>query len=296
MSTTAFNCVTQADMSKPVFLVGPPRSGTTWLQGMLANHPDIGSAQESHLFNHFLQPMMNQWDAMLNFEDGRGGIGLPAYLTEEEFLLMVREMAINVYKSVPDYEFNTHFLDKTPDHIRCIDTIWKVFPDAKIIVLLRKPEDVIESLLNAGESWGKNWAPSSIVSAVRTYQYFFKTPGTKNLLLNDPRLCVLRYEQLKKNPVSTVGDVLKYLQLHVDTQLLNTMVSDPYRLRKYGEFGARSGIDVVEPEEFARKKKGQLTWIQKRIVSLMLARHKRDYQFLAAESTHLDLDLSRAPS
>ncbi len=277
------------DSAAPVFLVGPPRSGTTWLQGMLANHPDIGTAQESHLFNQFLQPMMDQWDAMVNFDDGRGGIGLPAYQTHAEFLQMVRSIALDVYRSVPEYHSNTLFLDKTPDHIRCIKTIWKVFPDAKIIVLLRNPEDVIESLMNASKSWGKNWAPSSIISAIRTYQYFFKVEGTNELILNDPRLCMVRYEQMKDNPVVALGKILEYLHIPADEQVLQRMSSSPHQLKKYGEFGNQTGNVVIEPDTFARKKKGQLNWIQKRIISTMLAQHMRDYNHTKPTPTQPNL-------
>jgi len=132
---------------KLVFLVGPPRSGTTWLQGLLANHPSIGTAQESHLFNHFIQPMQDKWNEMLLFDDGRGGIGMPAYLTESDFFELKRRIAIDVYSKVPEFDMNDLFLDKTPDHIRCIEEIRNLFPGAKIILLLREPEDVIESLL-----------------------------------------------------------------------------------------------------------------------------------------------------
>ena len=42
--------VADATSAEPrlVFLVGLPRSGTTWLQKLLGNHPQIGTAQESH--------------------------------------------------------------------------------------------------------------------------------------------------------------------------------------------------------------------------------------------------------
>ena len=281
-------------MNKLVFLVGPPRSGTTWLQGMLANHPDIGTAQESHLFNHFLQPMMKTWNELLEFDDGRGGIGLPAYLTEEEFIDTIRDTAQRVYSNVPEFHANKLFLDKTPDHIRCIEDIRKVFPEARIIVLLRKPEDVIESLISAARSWGRNWAPSSVFSAVRTYRYFFSVPGTDQLLLEDPNLCVVRYEELKASPKSTLKTVLDYLNSSVDDDVLQRMVSEKHGLRKYGEFARRSGVDVVEPENFARKKKGNLSWLQKLIISVALSKHAKVYGYSEKPVSKPDTELMRA--
>lgn len=34
----------------PVFVVGHPRSGTTWLTKLLGMHPRLGSVSETHLF------------------------------------------------------------------------------------------------------------------------------------------------------------------------------------------------------------------------------------------------------
>jgi len=282
--------------NKLVFLLGPPRSGTTWLQGLLANHPDIGTAQESHLFNHFLQPMINTWNDLLQFDDGRGGIGLPAYLTEEEFMNTLRDTAQRIYSSVPEYHNHKIFLDKTPDHIRCIEDIRKVFPDAPIIVLLRNPADVIESLLSASKSWGKNWAPKSVVSAVRKYKYFFSTPGTGKLILEDPSLCVIRYENLKAEPENTLRTVFTYLNFAVDDQSLDRIINKTHSLRKYGEFALRSGRNVEEPTQFARVKKDKLTWLQRKVIAISLSKHSKAYGFTNELALKPCFELSRIQS
>ena len=36
---------------RPLFIVGAPRSGTTWVQRLLTAHPRIVGGTESHLFN-----------------------------------------------------------------------------------------------------------------------------------------------------------------------------------------------------------------------------------------------------
>src|SRR5438876_565526 len=37
-----------------VFVVGAPRSGTTWLQTMLAAHPEVASPQETYIFSAYV--------------------------------------------------------------------------------------------------------------------------------------------------------------------------------------------------------------------------------------------------
>jgi len=256
-----------------VFLVGPPRCGSTWLQSMLGNHPDIGTLQESHLFNHFLGSMMDSWDHMAAFDDGRGGIGLPAYVTRDVFDQLLTHFATDIFSSVPEFH-QPIFLDKTPDHIRHLDQIKRIFPEAKVIVLLRKPEDVIESLMSAGQDWGKNWAPKSVLKAVHQYRYFFNTGAEKFARSNENNVYVTRYEQLKENPEVVLHEILNYLSLEHTESTLKSMTEQPCVLRKYGEFGGPSGSEVIEPEGFARKKKGKLNYLQRGIVNMALWRHR----------------------
>ena len=83
-------------MKQLVFLVGCQRSGTTWLQKVLGGHPQIGTAQESHVFDQFIGPAMRFWDRVVGTDVGRGGVGLPAYLTRGEFDSLGREMVERV--------------------------------------------------------------------------------------------------------------------------------------------------------------------------------------------------------
>src|SRR5215469_4920410 len=39
---------------KYVLIVGCPRSGTSWLQRLLSQHPQVATTQETHLFSEYL--------------------------------------------------------------------------------------------------------------------------------------------------------------------------------------------------------------------------------------------------
>jgi hypothetical protein len=41
-----------------VFLIGCPRSGTTWLQRLLASHPQVRTVQETFLFPRYISPQL----------------------------------------------------------------------------------------------------------------------------------------------------------------------------------------------------------------------------------------------
>lgn len=259
---------------KLVFLVSAPRSGSTWLQSMLSAHPAIGTAQESHLFNHFLGPMTEAWKHMLHFDDGRGGIGLPAYLSQEEYDDMLRRVCWTVLSNVPEFD-NPLFLEKTPDHIKHVEDIQRLLPGARVIVLLRQPEDVIESILSAGKAWGSNWAAKSTLRAIRQYQHFFAKDAA---WLQEPEqygVHLVRYEALKADPTKALAGVLDHLGLTHDPGLLHDMTTHRQALHRHGEFAKNGGTLVVEPAGFARKRKGRLNVLQRGMVHLALHRHRQ---------------------
>ena len=63
---------------RPLFIVGAPRSGTTWVQRLLLSHPAIRGGQESNFFCAF-GPVLQ----MYRFGETPGRLaGLPNYWTE----------------------------------------------------------------------------------------------------------------------------------------------------------------------------------------------------------------------
>src|SRR5258708_16130926 len=63
--------------SDMVFVVGCPRSGTTWVQRLLATHPRIRTGQESDVFDQYIGPQLRAWEQELKPQaSGRGRLAL----------------------------------------------------------------------------------------------------------------------------------------------------------------------------------------------------------------------------
>jgi hypothetical protein len=101
-----------------VFIVGCGRSGTTWLQRILASHPHIHTGQETNLFKDYLGPQLLTWRKGVSVNKGRrGGIGLACYFDYPQFSAILRSYMLALMEpmvgSLAPGEF---FLEKTPSH------------------------------------------------------------------------------------------------------------------------------------------------------------------------------------
>ena len=144
-----------------VFVVGAPRSGTTWLQRLLAAHPRVATGQESHLFSEFVGPQLRAWrkhERAAAVE--RGGVGPGCYHTEEEFLGILRDYMRRLLAPLLEARGTAElFVEKTPGHALYVAEIHELLPEARFIHIIRDARDVVVSLLTAAGSWGQGWAP-----------------------------------------------------------------------------------------------------------------------------------------
>jgi hypothetical protein len=207
--------------SNLVFIVGAPRSGTTWVQRLLAAHPRVRTGQESKLFRSYISPQMAAWRWEAEREQhphtatGRGGTGLSCYLTEEQFLPLLRGYTQRLLDAMtPGLGPGDLFVEKTPAHALCLPEIRLLLPEARIIHILRDGRDVVASLLAAQRSWGAGWAPHAASSAAATWALFVR--AVRDNACAPTHFREIRYEQLASEPEGTLRDLLGFLDLESD--------------------------------------------------------------------------------
>jgi hypothetical protein len=184
-----------------VFIVGPVRSGTSWLQTMLAEHPSLASPPETHLFARYLGPLDESWRAdrqRLALGGGQVEFGLPTVMTEGEFLAQIKSFYAKTRELVLAAKPGaTRLLEKTPDHSHWLDTIWRVVPNASVIFMVRDPRATVRSVLTARSAdWG-DWAPQSVADATSLWLASVRPLFPHK---RDPRLTLVRYEDLVSDP------------------------------------------------------------------------------------------------
>lgn len=266
--------------SNLVFIVGCPRSGTTWLQRLLACHPRVRTGQESDLFDVYIGPQLRAWRRERDPKSsGRGGVGLACYFKEEEFLTLLREYMLKLMEPmVGSLRSGEIFVEKTPSHALFIQEIMELLPEARIIHILRDGRDVVSSLLTASKTWGETWAPRHAWGAARMWVEHVKAVRQAANVLSKEQFFELRYEDLHASPPQALRNVSNFLGLEWDEKELENAIAEnsaeETKMRGGtpipvgGEFARVSGSVVKEPSGFVRKARPgawrvDLSWIEK---------------------------------
>lgn len=238
--------------SRLVWLFGSPRSGTTWLLRLLAEHEAVVTINEP-LIGYYLGPFLSDqpgFDASKldssNFTLRRVGSRSRQSFFAEEFSdvwlpqlgrLLRKRFLAHVASYSRDLPLSrTTVLIKEPNGSQSADIIMRALPRAHLLFLLRDGRDVVDSELasNLQGSWVGDVFPGAtgisdegrlefvIQSA---YKWLWRTevvqeaysvhPGPKRLI---------RYEDLRRDPLTNLRPIFRDLGLGIEESELSALV------------------------------------------------------------------------
>ncbi|MDQ7033252.1 MAG: sulfotransferase [Desulfonauticus sp.] len=190
-----------------IFLVGAPRSGTTWLQALLASHPKIITGQETHFFSA-IQRFLDFYDQ----RDDWRKVGLDSYWPEEKKFELIAALFVEFIKPILkdndlDFEF---FLEKTPEHAMSLPLICKCFPKAKIIHIIRDARHMVASLMRVSRKNNKYVSPTL---AAIIWKNFVSNARSFGKSLPKSSYLEVRYEDLRTNTKDVLSSIFNWLDL-----------------------------------------------------------------------------------
>lgn len=171
---------------QPIFIVGAPRSGTTWLLSMLERHPQCRVVTPEDL--GFATPRPTKETGLFMHE-----------LSSNEIIERFSRLPTD---KVP--------VEKTPGHLLQAGRIKRTFPAARIILIRRQPLDVIWSMLQANTFWEES--PRNLADAVALYNKYVKA---QEIYLGYD--AIVDYETLWYQPAEQLGTLLAQLGLDPTT-------------------------------------------------------------------------------
>lgn len=265
-----------------IFVVGCPRSGTTWLQRLLASHPSIDTGQESHLFDWYIGPQLRAWRKSVASEERSRRVGLACYFREEEFIDILRSYMVALLEPmVCNVGPDQWFLEKSPSHALFLPEIHALLPQSRFIHILRDARDVVSSMLAASQSWGAHWAPGNAYSAARLWVRHVKAVRDATREIPCSHLLEVQYESLSNAPADVLARISGFLGVQWTAADIEKAIqaNQPGKMKTGagtqiplgGKFETESGGVVNEPPEFVRKARpgtwtDDLTFTQKAVV------------------------------
>lgn len=238
-----------------IFLVGCPRSGTTLLQSLLAAHPQVISVPETHFFKHlsFKNEFWNRTLGRLGIISRRGRGRLKALLCHIEQedkkhylpnLGLLKSQYVRSFIQILDNfakEQNKNiWIEKTPGHLRHIDYITKVIPDAKFIHIVRRGEDVVASLYEATNRYPEQWGRAFGIDECITN--WNKSVQISQCYLHQPNHMLVKYEDLVNNPRIVLEELCDFIDIEFDESMLQNhssaaeslvLASEPWKVCVY---------------------------------------------------------------
>ena len=143
-----------------IFLISQPRSGSTLLQKILGNHKDIETVGEPWillpgLINNFSGNIQSNITPFGSYTANKAISYFEKEIEnrEKNHKNALKSYYLEKYKGVLGKKNSRYFLDKTPRYYYIIEEIRELFPGAKIIILLRNPIAVLNSIIN---TWTKS--------------------------------------------------------------------------------------------------------------------------------------------
>ena len=225
-------------------IVGAQRSGTTWLQLLCAAHPRLAGGEESHLFSHYLGNLNNQYYAdYYSQEKLPRPQGLPCYVTMDRWTALMREMAVSILEPLLEAKPQAKLVvEKTPDHVKHLAFIRQLFPQCRIVHVVRDARDVVVSQIEASRrKWGEDWAASDATEAASRWAKWvesarqFRKPAS---LYHE-----VRYENLISDGAQTLQEVFRFLGVPLPTPAVEAI---------YNQFPIEACRDDTAPQVLLR--------------------------------------------
>ncbi len=129
---------TNKSAQSPIFMLGFPRSGTTLLETILDAHPQISTLSEKETISKIANKVTENTNSS-GFAHGLKN------LTVGQLEGFASDYFEEVRNNMPDYKDNDIVIDKMPLYTIYLPLISMLFPNAKFIVNIRHPLDVILS-------------------------------------------------------------------------------------------------------------------------------------------------------
>jgi hypothetical protein len=219
----------------PVFIVGSGRCGSTLLRrvlhsgGALHIPPEMPALRQ--VIRSFLRMRDLPWDVLVRralarfeYHPDFGVFEMPTRPIALELLELPAEsrslarILDSIYRGHGEVHGTSarRWADKTPRNVYAMREIYRVFPDAKFIVLVRDGVDVVHSMVRKGGN------EQSLDAAA--HRWTSSIEAARDFACSVPDACLdVRYEALVESPAATVRALCAFIDIEYDSSMLDAL-------------------------------------------------------------------------
>lgn len=187
-----------------IFILGAPRSGTTFLSGLL-RFTRYGRPVESHFITKYYRKLeiygdlskKRNFEKLLNdilserpVQQWKIKLDLNEFYKKISPNLTYGNIVDNLLLKRPNLSSLDSWGDKTPHYLGNVEDIVELFPNAKFIYIIRDGRDVALSLLR------KPWGPANTIACAKYWSELNRKSSTIETLEKNGQLLKINYEKL----------------------------------------------------------------------------------------------------
>jgi len=242
------------------FIVGHYKCGTTWLINMLSLHPDIIGLAETNLFKYafdksipettkilfnytawaergirnlpknllakLVNPVRKFWKPVVGLKVTERPLTRYALSIFEQYSLKQKllkcqnpeEYCLNFFGFFIEKYNPKWLIEKSADHVRAIPRIKKVYPNSKLIAVFRDGRDFVISHRHYARNMGIAWDfEESVLLWKEMIEFQLKYE-------KEFGLWTCSYEEMLNNSRKIAKEILNFLGLSYNDQILNNMI------------------------------------------------------------------------
>ena len=137
-----------------LFVVSPPRSGSTLLQRMIGSHTPVFTHPEPHMITPMAHLGFYETVDKAPFDHINSAEAIRLFVSnlprkEDDYLDALRAYSDTLYGRMLAPTGKRYFMDKTPAYALVTPFLTKLYPNAKYVVLTRHPLAIFSSSLTA---------------------------------------------------------------------------------------------------------------------------------------------------
>lgn len=207
-SETAPKPLLASQLNRLIFVGGCPRSGTTLVQRILDCHPEIYGGPEFIFVSRIVDLFKDIRETI------RLGGSIDAILDEEDLIHAFRRLLADLLLPKLQAEEVSYLSEKTPDNVLAFAWLEECAPEAKKMMVVRDPRDVVSSMLEVGRRQRSRtgWALNCLRDPLAAVNYMNQhLKAGLALAESSPNCLVIYYEDVVSDPLAVANVMYRFI-------------------------------------------------------------------------------------